>query len=319
MNQNEEKIYNLIEQNDVITIWGHELPDGDCYGCQIGLRELIRKTFPHKKVYAIGSGIPSLYARIATMDNVDLRTIKRSLAILVDASCLRRIEDQRVVHANQFAKFDHHMINPGEEFSDVAFVDSDRVSCAEIIAEFAFDHRMAFTKTAAEALYVGIITDSGRFRFFGTGPKTFEDVAALFKYGIEPKSIFDLLFAEDPATAKFKAFLLKRAAFDGQVAYVFLNPEDYLHQGLTYERASSMVNSLMGLGYPIYCLFTVDDRGDVRGELRSKRGYRVQPTAAKFGGGGHLYAAGLCLRQQKPSFHKVIAELNKVEYQPEEN
>lgn len=319
MNPNEEKIYNLIEQNDVITIWGHGLPDGDCYGSQIGLRELIRNTFPHKKVYAIGSGIPSLYARIATMDNVDLRTIKKSLAILVDSSCLRRIEDERVTQAHQFAKFDHHMSNPDEEFFGEAYVDATRVSCSEIIAEFGFNHKMVFTKRAAEALYIGIVTDSGRFRFYGTGKETFEDVAKLFEFGVEPKSLFDIIFAEDPTTAKFRQFLLKRASFDGKVAYVFLKPEDYLHQGLTYEHASSMVNALMELDYPIYCLFTIDEKGDVRGELRSKRGYPVQPTASKFGGGGHLYAAGLSLHQQEPSFHEVIADLNKVEYQPEGN
>src|SRR5574344_380295 len=128
MNQDLEKIYQEIKANQIITIFGHGLPDGDCYGCQIGLRELLRNSFPDKEVYAVGSGLPSMLKRIAPMDQVSEEKIASSLAILVDVSCLRRVEDQRVLKAKSFAKFDHHMFNPGEGFPFPSYVDATKVS-----------------------------------------------------------------------------------------------------------------------------------------------------------------------------------------------
>ena len=317
MNQDLEKIYQEIKANKIITIFGHGLPDGDCYGCQIGLREIIKSTFPDKEVYAVGSGLPSMLKRIAPMDVVSDETISESLAILVDVSCLRRVEDQRVLKAKSYAKFDHHMFNPGEDFPYLSYVDATKVSCAEIIANFGFQFGLKFNRKAAEALYVGILTDSGHYKFFGTTQETMHIVAELFPYGIEPKSLMDLLFNEDAATKAFEQWMLRHAQIDGQVAYLFLNPNDYLKKHMSYEKAGNMVNVLESRGTNFFCLFTVDDHNDVRGELRSKIGYPVQPIAMKYGGGGHLYAAGLTLHDQKPYYQSVIADLNKVQYAPE--
>ena len=90
------KIRKLIEEAEAITIWGHGLPDGDCYGCQMGLKNLIKGNFPNKRVYAIGSGLPAFFPMMGAMDDPTDEEIKASLGILVDVSCLRRVEDQRV-------------------------------------------------------------------------------------------------------------------------------------------------------------------------------------------------------------------------------
>lgn len=111
------EIRKLIEEAEAITIWGHALPDGDCFGSQIGLRNLIKENFPSKRVYALGSGLPSLFSALGAMDNPSEEEIKRSLGILVDVSCLRRVEDQRVMLCHAYCKFDHHTPNPGSRIS----------------------------------------------------------------------------------------------------------------------------------------------------------------------------------------------------------
>ena len=68
--ENEELFNKKIRDAKIITIWGHVMPDPDCYGCQIGLRDILRLNFPDKKVYAIGSGIPVLFDRLKGMDNI---------------------------------------------------------------------------------------------------------------------------------------------------------------------------------------------------------------------------------------------------------
>lgn len=304
-----------IEKAPVITIWGHSIPDGDCYGSQIGLREIIKDNFPDKKVYAVGTGIPSLSERISPMDEVSDDIIESSLAILVDVSCLRRVEDQRVRKAKNFAKFDHHNPNKeGEEFPFLdAYVDPDIIACAQIIEEFATQNSLKISKKAAEALYIGILTDSGCFRFFGTNQGTYDSIKRLVACGIEPLSIRTIVYHEDPATKAFKAYLRSKVKKQKGVTFVYIRPSEYHRYGLSYEQAGSLVNAIEGVQSPlIYCLFTEREDGEVRGELRSDRGYPVQPTATHFRGGGHLFAAGTTTYSEEESMN-VVEELSQVE------
>ena len=312
---NFETLLQTIKQAKVITIWGHALPDGDCYGCQIALREIIKDNFPDKEAYAIGTGVPSFFERIAPMDDVNEKTIRESLAILVDVSCLRRVEDQRVSLAKEFMKFDHHDPNrAGESFPyPDSYVDHHRIACAEIIENFATQNGLKISKIAAEALYLGILTDSGCFRFYGTNKQTCEAVNRLMKLGVEPISIRRIAFYEDPKTKAFHRYLCKVVKHYKNVSYVYLKSEDYLSQGMSYEEAGSMVNCIETVGNPdIYCLFTEDGKGEVRGELRSDKGYPVQPTATHFHGGGHRFAAGTTTYSYEESM-EVVEELSQVQ------
>ena len=314
MSNETQTILSRIEQSPIITIWGHGLPDGDCYGCQIGLREILRESFPGKKVYAVGSGIPTLFRRLSPMDEVSDDVIRESLAILVDVSCLRRVEDQRVRLAKSFCKFDHHMPNPDEPFDDLQIVDCKRVSCGEIIAEWAFENQLKINKLAAESLYMGIATDSGRFEYFGTKAETFRTVAKLFESGVDPDTLLSLVFAEDPKIVHFRSYIIDHSEIEGRVAYCRLTPEDYLPRGLTYEEASSLVGVLGSFRTDFYVLFCADLDGEVRVELRSRTPYAVQPTAVKFGGGGHLYAAGCSISESdKSGYDNIIKALNEIE------
>ncbi len=312
--RNFETLLQTIKSAKVITIWGHALPDGDCYGSQVGLREILKDNFPEKKVYAVGSGLPSFFERIGPMNEIGEEIIKQSLAILVDVSCLRRVEDRRVCTAKEFLKFDHHDPNrEGENFPYPDFyVDHHKIACAEIIENFATQNRLKISKKAAEALYLGILTDSGCFRFYGTNQETCGSIKRLMKLGVEPISIRRIAYYEDPKTADFHKYLCKAVKRFKNVSYVYLRSEDYLSRGMTYEEAGSMVNCIETIGNPdIYCLFTEDGEGEIRGELRSDKGFPVQPVATHFHGGGHRFAAGTTTYSYEESM-KVVEELSQV-------
>ena len=303
----------IIAAYPVITIWGHAMPDGDCYGSQIGLRELLRERYPDKKVYAIGSGLPAFFARLSPMDDPGDEEIAKSLAILVDVSCLRRVEDQRVTKAKSFIKFDHHRPNPGlEDFPYPCVVDYRRGSCAEIIADFAHERNFKYTTLAAEAIYLGMATDTGKFRYDGVTPHTFEAIGWLKEANIDPDSILKIAYQEEAAVEGFREFIRSKAIIKDFVAYSVIHKEDYHAAGLSFEKAGSLVNSLSLIkGIGIHALFCEGEDGIYRVELRSNRHYPVQPTAAKFGGGGHLYAAGLNVDSDGEPVDHVIAELLK--------
>ena len=304
-----------IQEADVITIFGHAMPDGDCYGCQIGLRELLRETYPEKKVYAVGSGFPRLFSLIAEMDEVDEETIASSLAILVDVSCLRRVEDPRVYKAKTWIKIDHHVLNPeAEPFPWDAWVDEKRIAAAEMIADFAFENNMKFNVVAAKALYLGMATDSGRFQFYGTTEHTLEVTKRLKDMGVEPEPLFVAAYADDEVTKAYKDWMRSQAKLDGKVTYLVVHREDYESRGLPYEKASEFVNAIANVhGAPMYAYFCEDEHGNYRVELRSNRRFPVHPVARMFGGGGHRYASGAELTPEGPTYVDVLNALNAME------
>ena len=312
------ELLSLIEKADVITIYGHAMPDGYCYGCQVGLRELIRFNYPKKKVYAVGSGLPILFDEIAPMDEVDEKTIASSLAILVDVSCLRRVEDPRVYKAKTWIKFDHHCLNPGlEPFTWPCIVKEGTIAAAEIIIDFAKECGWKFNKIAATCLFLALATDSGRFQFYGTTEHTLALAEEMKSYGVDPDRLYDIVYAEDDTTKAYKQWMRESAIHDGNVTYLVVSRRQYHERGLPYEKASEYVNALCGLnGTPIFALFCEDEHGYYRVELRSNRKFPVQPVAKQFGGGGHRYAAGAELRHDGTNYLDVIHALNQVEEDP---
>ena len=308
-----KQLQGIIEKAKTITIWGHGLPDGDCYGCQIGLRDALRATYPEKKVYAIGTGIPALFPLIGEMDEVSEETIKESLAIIVDVSCLRRVEDQRVNLASSFMKFDHHNPNRAREsFDGPSCVDMKRIAAAEIIYDFLSETKMSIPSSSANALYAGILTDSGGFLYYGTTKHTFDVAEALVALGAEPKKITDIVYYETPEESAFKDYMRAHTKLYGQVAYCWINRSEYESFGLTYEVASSFVNSIARVApNKAYAYFCESPWGEIRVELRSNSGYAIQPVAAKFGGGGHTFAAGLSIIDGLPKLEDVLQALDK--------
>ena len=301
----------LIQESDVITIFGHAVPDGDCYGCQIALRELIRDNFPDKKVYAVGSGIPPFFERLATMDEVSDDIIASSTAILVDVSCLRRVEDQRVVTAKRWGKIDHHQPSDLESFDGVAVVDSARIAAAEIIAEIALAYHWKISTLAAECLYLGMCTDSGRFSYRGTTARTLEIVEILKRRHIHVRSIHAIAYYESPERRKMKTIIRRKAKIYEGVTYCYLPVASYTRVGLSGDEALRLVNALARVNKEAHCygLFVQMEGDQINVELRSNNGYAVHGVARKYGGGGHRYASGCTIYSTQNQVEDVVRDM----------
>ncbi len=310
-----KQIYQKILDADVITIYGHEHPDGDCYGCQIGLRELLKSNFPKKKVYAVGSGWKEFHPYLGDMDQIDDKEIASSLAILVDVSCLRRVEDHRVYLAKEAIKFDHHCINEHSEWFDGLYiVDEHCIAAAELIIDFILERGWKWNEKSANAFYLGLMTDSGNFRYQGTTKHTLELANKMVEFGAKPEFLEKIAYWEDDQTKEFKAYLRSKIKVEGNVAYASFSYADCQDRNYSIEKASSLVNTIgETLDTPIYALFAEQENGEIRVELRSNHGYPVQPTAKKYGGGGHRYAAGLSLYPNGAKSSALLADLNSVQ------
>ncbi len=313
INKSIKEIYKLIKKYDVITIYGHINPDPDCYSSSLALRELIRDNFKHKEAYALGFGSEKLYDRLTKYDEISDDKIKESLAIICDCSEVERVSEQRIKLAKQIIKIDHHI--ESKPFIGVKWVDTDSIACAQMIAELAFTYKWKISKLSAELMYLGICTDSGRFRYAPTNAKTHAIISKLYEIGIEPKSIFSIIYQSEEAFVKYQALLISKfKKTEHNVIYCFADVSDYEPYGLTYEQVSKNVNVLGNIvGCPIWCLFTRSPEGQIRIEFRST-GLNVQKVAVKYGGGGHKQAAGARLDNQKDFklAMEVVKDLDKL-------
>ncbi len=302
------EIWKEITNNDVITIFGHIVPDGDCYGSELGLKYAILDQFPNKKVYALGSGVAKFFDLVGEMDQVDDETIVSSLAIVLDVSTIARVEDQRFLKASKIIKIDHHIAQ--EHFGIIDFVETDKVSCTELITSILMENNIVPSKRTARALYLGMVTDSNRFLYAPTSSHTFKMASYLFASGFDPEPLYDILYAVDEKILKVRGYIYTNyTKSEMGASYMVFDKEAIKNLNVDYNTAASLVNSLAGTA-PIWVFFAESEDGEVRVELRSK-GYNVQKIALKFGGGGHLQASG-CRLNSLEKYHEVLEEIDRV-------
>lgn len=302
----QDEILEKIKAAKTITIFGHVLPDGDCYGSQIGLKEAIRATFKDKEVFILGSGIPRLFDRYGAMDEVSDEVIANSLALILDVANFERIEDQRYAMAYDKVKIDHHIY--ANTYGSVEWIDNSAASCSQMIAEFVKENNLAISPLGAEVLLLGLVTDSGRFQYSSTTSKSFDIASYLLLKGANLKELYDNLYVVEEKDLKYKGFVYSNYQLKEGVAYLKIPYSTCVKYEITPDYAASMVNMIADIkGYPIWATFAESENGIVRVELRSS-GIPIQPIAVKYGGGGHLQASG-CRLESMDMANDVINDL----------
>lgn len=297
-----KQILNAIKKYDTIMIHGHTRPDGDCIGSQFGLKYLILDNFPDKKVYVVGE--TSEYVKfVGVPDGAEDALYKKGLAIVVDCGNQDRISDQRYKFAKKLIKIDHHIEDT--PYGDISYVEEEAASCTQIITDFAREMKLEVTKRAAFALYVGLVTDSGRFRFDSVSPNTFVDAAFLLSCGVNIEEVDNNLSVTTLKTLKLTGYVLNNfRTTENGVAYICMTREVVEQFGVSNEEAANQVSSLAGIeGYPVWCLMMEYSKEEIRIRLRS-RGPEIKALANKYGGGGHAKASGAKLEnwEQLPIF-----------------
>ncbi len=297
----------FIEKHDTITIFSHIYPDGDALGSVIGLRELIKTNYPHKKVYGLGANIAPFVNIIGETDMVDDETIKQSAALVIDVANGDRVEDQRFKLAKARFKLDHHIF--AEKYTDEEIVNNNRIATAEMIGEFILREDLQINALGATALALGIITDSGRFMYDLTSAVTFEVMAMLLSNGASLKDINNNLSIRKIDGLKARGYFQLNYEVYKEVIFIVV-PYDKLQElEVLPSQGGMFVNTYSNIeGYHSWATFFIDEEGKVFVELRSKS-RDVQKVAVTFGGGGHLKASG-CRLNSIDEISKVLEVLN---------
>lgn len=280
-----------IKEYGTIIIHRHGRPDGDAIGSQIGLKEAILATFPYKKVYAVGDVNPKV-SFVGDVDEIEDSVYNNALVIVLDSSDTNMINDERYKLGRYIIKVDHHISNVN--YGDMNIVDTSEISCASLLAKIIFSCNMKLTSHGARALFTGIVTDSGRFRYSGVSSETFNIASKLMKYDFDFNEIYNNLYIEDLEVVKLRAEMVSKFKISTKgIAYLVNTQEDVIKYNTDiFTISRGMVNVMAGIkGIDIWANFTEEQNGKVIVELRSSK-YNVNQIAVKYGGGGHKFASG---------------------------
>ena len=294
-----EQILQLIKEYDTIIIHRHSSPDGDAIGSQVGLKHIITHNFPNKTVYMVGDH-PKHYSFVegSQMDEIEDSIYKNALAIVLDTAASKLISDDRYRLAAATARMDHHIFC--ENICQAEVVDTSFESCCGLVTAFAKECGLELNPIGAKALYTGMVTDSGRFRYDSTSTKTHQMAAFLMEQKFDTNDIYRNLYADDFARIQLKAkYILKIQLSEKNVAYIYTTRDEMEEmQADTFSISRGMVGTMSDIrGVDIWVNFTETENG-VLCELRSSK-YNINPIAVKYGGGGHAKASGATVKDRE--------------------
>ena len=303
------EILEKIKEYRTIIIHRHSRPDGDAMGSQIGLKEAIQATFPEKKVLAVGD-VNERYSFIGGMDVVVDEDYQEALVFILDTSDEFMISDDRYNLGKFIIKIDHHILK--KDFGHMQIIDTSFESCAGLIAHIIFSTNMKLTNIGAKAIFTGIVTDSGRFRYDSVNSRTFDLASKLLQYDFSMNEIYNNLYSEELKMVKLRAqFTLNFKITKKNVAYTKTTARDLKEFDTDlFTISRGMVNTMSGIkGIDIWVNFTEDEiNNTVIAEIRSSK-YNINEIAVKYGGGGHQMASGATLK----SFEEADLMLNDLE------
>lgn len=291
-----ENILNLIEKYPRIIIHRHKNPDGDALGSQIGLKHIIKDTYPEKEVFAVGDMTPRYDFMLSEndIDEIGDELYSGALAIVLDTSAKSLISDERYLTAAATARMDHHIFV--EKIADEEITDTSFESCCGLVAALAMEGGLTVSPVAAKALYTGMITDSGRFRYDSTNAQTFKVASFLMERKFDTSDIFRNLYSDELFFIQLRAkFTLKIQLTEHRVAYIYTTLDEARSYGADNFTISRGMVNVMGeiRGIDSWVNFTETEDG-VLCEIRSSV-HNINPIAVKYGGGGHQKASGATL------------------------
>lgn len=238
------------------------------------------------------------------------------VALNIDNGDISRLGSRLDVYRNAEIRLslDHHATNKVE--ADISYVDTVAAATGELVFKLLTRYMgMPVTKDMALCLYTAIITDTGGFRFSNTTPETMEIAGALMRTGIDfcnaNKMVFDRI-------SYAKLFLMKQTMnslkllFNGKLAVSYLRWSDIASFNAKLEDTEGLVNIGRNLEGVEVSLFLKEEKpGIFKGSLRSNKYVDVAKVAEKFGGGGHMRAAGFTAEGDLEDIVRTMADAIK--------
>ncbi len=311
-NKMKKEILKKIEEFDTIVIARHIGADPDALGSSLGLKDLILDNYPKKKVYTIGV-YASKFKFMGKLDNIDNLDVSNALLFVLDTPNLIRIDG--ITNINEFKyviKIDHHPVI--DKFGDISWVEPETSSVCQMILDFAYANNLKVKKEAAEKFFTGIVSDTGRFLYDYTTPKTYELISRLLsEHKINTSEIYAKLYSRDLEEVRLQGYIEENMTVtDNGFAYIILTDDIIKKYGDDTSYPGDIVSNLNNINEVIvWAIFTYDVKNSlIKVNVRS-RGPVISKVLESYGGGGHAMASGVRLKDDS-NIKNIIKDLDKV-------
>ncbi len=320
-------ILDKVKNHQKFVLLSHIHTDGDALGSLIALYHAL--IAQDKEVHILVPGeIPDKYSFLNTESLVNqLKDAQAQTAIaeaevifILDISGLHRLEKYNPwVKAAAGYKIivDHHPVQ--QEWCDLALVDAQRIATAEMVYDLFSVGKWPVTQPIAEALYTGIVSDSGSFRFFKTDARTFRMASELVEKGVEPSLMYSRVF-EVARIGQLRAWgeLLAGLNQKGNCTWLSISKSFMLKHNLQLHEIDGIIDIMRRENTSqVFLVFVEKEPKEILVGLRSKGDFNVGIIARKFGGGGHFHASGYTseqgLQQTIQQTLKAVEQANKEE------
>ena len=299
-----KKAWDKIINAENILLVAHINPDGDALGSELSLYPILKKLNKKVTVFNATKPLPQYLDFLPNFNKITDKLPKNiDLTIAFDCGSFDRlgIEEKGEFLIN----IDHHISNTN--YGDINIVKPNYASTSQVVYEMLKTNNVEILKDTAICLYSALVTDTGSFQYESVNEKVFLAAADLVKAGAEPDFVAKMLFQRDRLSRLrllAKAYETIELCCDGKVAFVEVTKEMMEITGAIKEDTDTIVNSVRAIAtVEVACMLREDDDG-IKISLRSKNYADVSKIAVKYGGGGHIRAAGATIKDEF-DFEKV--------------
>lgn len=302
--------------NKKVAVIGHMRPDGDCIGSQVALCSLLT-SLNIENIAINPDSVPktlTVFAKQTPFFKPEECSLKNYEVITVDCADLSRIGPNLASIAKQpFLNIDHHSSNT--YFAKHNIVDIEASSTCELLYKIASKLKLNITSYCAQALLLGIATDTGNFMYPSVRPYTHEAASVLIKRGAIPSLINRGLTQEEEFS---KLVLLKKflgslkLELNNKVCIGTLSLKDYKDSNAKKEQSDGFVDYTRCIASVCIGAFIEINESFLKVSLRAKEPkYQLDTLAKNWGGGGHPCAAGLTIHEAYDVFYTQFLNILK--------
>ena len=290
------RIVDELKDAKSIAVSGHVRPDGDCVGSVMGLYLYLQKEMPDAEIDVYLDRPADIFGCISKIEDIKsgFSVDKVYDAFVVLDTAPDRLGDAEPIYqtARKKINIDHHISNTG--YGDVSVVEPERSSTAELLYELMNPEMI--DEEIAKAIYIGIIHDTGALRYSNTSPRTLQIVAELIKFGFDfPQIIEETFFEKTYLQTQImgRAVLESMRILDNRCIVSVVSRRMMEFYRVTSKDLDGIINQLQSVK-GVDCAIFMHELGtlEYKVSMRSNGRVDVAAVAVKFGGGGHVRAAG---------------------------
>ena len=301
-----------LQNYNKIAISGHISPDGDSIGSSIALGFYLRKVFPDKDIRVFLEEIPDCFKGIEGWETVDntFLGLEPDAYVLIDATPDRMGAGGKLFEQSKLTiNIDHHISNK-DGSGDINYIDPAASSAAEMV--YRLMDKSLIDKTIATWLYVGIVHDTGVFKYQATSPETMRIAADLMSKGIDTQFIIDKTYYEKTYSqnrACAYIVLHSKLYMDNKVIIGAISLKEMADNQITKNDLEGVINQLrITSGVEVAVFMYGMNEGTMKVSMRSQSKVDVSEISQKFGGGGHIRAAGFYQKGNIEEVTKLILD-----------